>query len=150
MLLGGLLLEAGEPLGTIDVLVGAGEDAARYPKAYFDLGMAYLAVEEWESALQVFGSLTSTEGFEGASNNNYGVALMELDRFLLAVDAFERAVAEDDNNPTFHFNLGWSLWRSGKGASALEQFKAGERAVAVGRRGAPLVGGGRGVTSPAQ
>lgn len=123
LMLGRLLLEAGEPRRTIDVLVAAGDDVTRHHKAYFDLGMAYLELEQWESALKVFGTLTSVDGLTGASYNNQGVALMRLVRLLPAIEAFERAVDADDANATYHFNLGWSLWRSGKGARALSQFE---------------------------
>ena len=117
LMLGRLLLEAGEPRLAIDVLVAAGDEGARDRKAYFDLGMAYLGVEQWESALQVFASLSSVDGLESASYNNQGVALMRLERFLPAPET------NASNAATYHFNLGWSLWRSGKGALALEQFE---------------------------
>ena len=127
LMLGRLLLEAGEPRLAIDVLVAAGDEGARDRKAYFDLGMAYLGVEQWESALQVFASLSSVDGLESASYNNQGVALMRLERFLPATEAFHLAVDAPETNAsnaaTYHFNLGWSLWRSGKGALALEQFE---------------------------
>ncbi len=124
LMLGRLLLDAGEPRRAIDVLVAAGDEGARDRKAYFDLGMAYLGVESWESALQVFASLSSVDGLESASYNNQGVALMRLERFLPATEAFQLAVKNaDESNATYHFNLGWSLWRSGKGALALEQFE---------------------------
>lgn len=126
LMLGRLLLRAGEPRRAIDVLVAAGDEGARDRKAYFDLGMAYLAVDEWASALQVFSSLSSrsgVDGLESASDNNQGVALMQLERFLPAIEAFELAVDADETNGTYHFNFGWSLWRSGKGAPALEQFE---------------------------
>jgi tetratricopeptide (TPR) repeat protein len=96
---------------------------ALHRAAYFDLGLAYLAVNEPESAFKVFGSLTSVEGLEAASYNNQGVALVNLERFFPAVDAFEQAVAAEPGHGTYHFNLGWSLWRAGKGASALDQFE---------------------------
>ena len=129
LMLGRLLLREGEPRRAIDVLVAGGDEGARDRKAYFDLGMAYLAVDEWESALQVFSSLSSVDGLESASYNNQGVALMRLERFLPAIEAFQLAVDTDgateanDANGTYHFNFGWSLWRSGKGAPALEQFE---------------------------
>jgi tetratricopeptide (TPR) repeat protein len=93
LVLGRLLLDAGEPRDAIDMLVGAGEEAARHRGAYYDLGLAYLAVDEAESALQVFGALTSIEALEAASYNNQGVALMRLERFLPAVDAFLERLA---------------------------------------------------------
>ncbi|GMR22582.1 MAG: hypothetical protein BMS9Abin37_0941 [Acidobacteriota bacterium] len=123
LMLGRLLLRAGEPRRAIDVLVAASDEGARDRKAYFDLGMAYLAVDEWESALRVFGGLSSVDGLESASYNNQGVALMRLERFLPAIEAFQLAVGANETNATYHFNFGWSLWRSGKGAPALEQFE---------------------------
>jgi len=126
LMLGRLLLREDEPRRAIDVLVAAGDEGARDRKAYFDLGLAYLAVDEWESALQVFSSLSSVDGLTSASYNNQGVALMGLDRFLPAIEAFQLAVDTDDTdgaNAMYHFNSGWSLWRSGKGALALEQFE---------------------------
>ena len=129
LMLGRLLLEVGEPRRAIDVLVAAGDEGARDREAYFDLGMAYLGVDQWESALRVFGSLTSIDRLEGASYNNQGVALMRLERFLPATEAFQLALDAPEtpetnaSNATYLFNLGWSLWRSGKGALALEQFE---------------------------
>ena len=126
LMLGRLLLKAGEPRRAIDVLVAAGDEGARDREAYFDLGMAYLGVDEWGSALQVFGSLTSIDRLESASYNNQGVALMGLERFLPATEVFQLALDvpdRDQTNPTYLFNLGWSLWRSGKGRLALEQFE---------------------------
>jgi Flp pilus assembly protein TadD len=42
---------------------------------------------------------------------------------LPAIEAFRLAVDADETNGTYRFNSGWSLWRSGKGAAALEQFE---------------------------
>jgi tetratricopeptide (TPR) repeat protein len=123
VMLGRLLLHAGEPREAIDRLVHAGDDVALHRAAYFDLGLAYLAVNEPESAFKVFAGSTSVERLEAASYNNQGVALMRLERFLPAVEAFEQAVAAEPGHGTYHFNLGFSLWRAGKGASALAQFE---------------------------
>ena len=76
LMLGRLLLKAGEPRRAIDVLVAAGDEGARDREAYFDLGLAYLAVDERGSALQVFESLTSVDRLESACYNNQCLGLM--------------------------------------------------------------------------
>ena len=52
LLLGHLLLRTGEPRLAIDVLVAAGARGVRFQNAYFDLGLAYLAVDEPASVVQ--------------------------------------------------------------------------------------------------
>ena len=123
LLLGHLLLRAGEPRLAIDVLVAAGDRGVRFPNAYFDLGLAYLAVDEPAAVIQIFGSLANRENVSAASYNNQGVALMRLGRHAEAMEAFQLAMDADGSDTTFLFNLGWSQWRLGKGASALERFE---------------------------
>ncbi len=91
----------------------------RFPNAYFDLGLAYLAVDEPAAVIQIFGSLANRENVSAASYNNQGVALMRLGRHAEAMEAFQLAMDADGSDTTFLFNLGWSQWRLGKGASAL-------------------------------
>ncbi len=123
LLLGHLLLRAGEPRLAIDVLVAAGDRGVRFPNAYFDLGLAYMAVDEPAAVIQIFGSLANRENVSAASYNNQGVALMRLGRHAEAMEAFQLAMDADGSDTTFLFNLGWSQWRLGKGASALERFE---------------------------
>ena len=123
LLLGHLLLRAGEPRLAIDVLVAAGDRGVRFQNAYFDLGLAYLAVDEPASVIQIFGSLTHRENVSAASYNNQGVALMQLGRHAEATEAFQLATDADGGDTTYLFNLGWSQWRLGKGASALEHLE---------------------------
>jgi len=121
--LGRLLVRIGEPRRAIHVLVAAGEAMASYGKAYFDLGLAYLAIDEPGSALQIFANLATRGNGRAASYNNEGVALMELQRLTEAGEAFALAHDTDADDPTYLFNLGWSSWRAGKGALALEQLE---------------------------
>ncbi len=105
------------------MLVAAGARGVRFQNAYFDLGLAYLAVDEPASVVQIFGSLTNIEDVSAASYNNQGVALMQLGRHAEATEAFQFAMDADGGDTTFLFNLGWSQWRLGKGASALEHLE---------------------------
>ena len=123
LLLGQVLLRTGEPRLAIDVLVAAGDRGAHFQNAYFDLGLAYLAVDEPAPVVQIFGSLTRIEDVSAASYNNQGVALMQLGRHAEATEAFQLAMDADGADATFLFNLGWSQWRLGKGASALEHLE---------------------------
>ncbi|TDI41083.1 MAG: tetratricopeptide repeat protein [Acidobacteria bacterium] len=123
LLLGHLLLRTGEPRLAIDVLVAAGDRGVRFQNAYFDLGLAYLAVDEPVPVIQIFGSLTNRENVSAASYNNQGVALMQLGRYAEATVAFQLAMDADEGDTTFLFNIGWSQWRLGKGAAALEHLE---------------------------
>ena len=123
LLLGHLLLRAGEPRLAIDVLVAVGARGVRFQNAYFDLGLAYLAIDEPVPVIQIFGSLTNRENVSAASYNNQGVALMQLGRYAEATTAFQLAMDADSGDTTFMFNLGWSQWRLGKGAAALEHLE---------------------------
>ena len=116
-------MRTGEPRLAIDVLVAAGDRGAHFQNAYFDLGLAYLAVDEPAPVVQIFGSLTRIEDVSAASYNNQGVALMQLGRHAEATEAFQLAMDADGADATFLFNLGWSQWRLGKGASALEHLE---------------------------
>ncbi len=48
---------------------------------------------------------------------------MQLGRHVEATEAFQLAMDADGADTTFLFNLGWSQWRLGKGASALEHLE---------------------------
>lgn len=120
--LGRLLLQDGRAREAIDVLVLAKGEGLLYRRAYFSLGLAYLAAAEPSLAFDVYQSLS--EGSENpAVFNNLGVALMRLDRFLEATEAFEHAIDLGGETKALVFNLGWSHWRAGKGAAALELFQ---------------------------
>lgn len=128
LFLGRLLLEGGEPRSAIEVLVGAGEELSRHPRSYFDLGMAYLAVDEAEPALRVFESLTPHLAETAIAANNRGVALLALGRTAEAVDAFREATGSRPDDPLYRLNLGVALWCDGQGDRALEEL---ERARAL-------------------
>ncbi|HXV64901.1 MAG TPA: FlgO family outer membrane protein [Vicinamibacteria bacterium] len=119
-LLGRLLMREGLTREAIDVLAEARGTDELYRAAYFDLGLAYLEVDEVEAALLVFQSLAETES-RAATFNNLGTALMRASRFDEATAAFQKACGLAGDVAISGFNLGWSNWRSGKGAEALEQ-----------------------------
>lgn len=122
LVLGELLLDQGLAREAIAVLAAATGDGPLYQRAYFDLGVAYLAAHEPRLGFEVFHNL-SERSKTPAACNNLGVALMGLQRFEEATDAFEQALHLGGEMKTFLFNLGWSYWRAGKGASAFSTFQ---------------------------
>jgi tetratricopeptide (TPR) repeat protein len=121
--LGRRLLHEGEVRRAIEILVDASTDAAFHPSAYFDLGCAYLAIEENESAESVFRSLSEMHPSAAAYQNNHGVALMRLGQVEDALEAFRKAHGLRPEESVYTFNSGWAHWRAGKGRQALELFE---------------------------
>ncbi len=122
LLLGELLLD--EKLGrrAVTVLAAAKGAGPLYERAYFDLGLGYLAAGEPRLAFEVFHNL-SERMRTPASFNNLGVALMALQRYVEATEAFEQARKLGGDTETFLFNQGWSYWRAGKGGQAFSIFE---------------------------
>jgi tetratricopeptide (TPR) repeat protein/TolB-like protein len=122
LVLGELLLDEGLARDAISVLAAAKGEGPLYERAYFDLGVAYLAAHEPKMGFEVFRNLSERSKIP-AAYNNLGVALMGLQRFVEATEAFEEARRLGGETQTFLFNLGWSYWRAGKGASAFALFQ---------------------------
>jgi tetratricopeptide (TPR) repeat protein len=123
LLLGDYLLDEGMPQPATEVLAAARGQGRLYQRAYFDLGLAYLAASEPRLAFEVFHNLAESEDAPSASHNNLGVALVRLDRIPEAVEAFDRARELGADSKTCRFNAGWAQWRAGKGALAFELFE---------------------------
>ncbi len=41
-----------------------------------------------------------------------------------AVDDFRKALEGDSNDPVYHFNLGYALWKKGDFSAAADRFRA--------------------------
>jgi tetratricopeptide (TPR) repeat protein len=124
VLLGQLLLEEGRPRDAIDILVAAKDSGSVDPKAYFELGVAYLSVEEPTAAHEIFRNLAMREdGRSAAAHNNLGVTAMRLGLLDEALEAFQCAVDRGGDVTDYWFNLGFASWRAGKGSRALELFQ---------------------------
>ncbi len=127
LLLGRRLISVGRPLEGIEVLVKAGDDLSRHEPSYFELGLAYLTVEEPTSAQKVFEGLIGLGEDRGAASNNLGVALARLDDFDGAAHAFARAVDRDPTHAVYRFNHAFCLWRNGSERDALEELRVARR-----------------------
>jgi tetratricopeptide (TPR) repeat protein len=94
----------------------------RYYHATFLLGLCRFHTADYAGAREAFqivaGAVPLNEVF-----NNLGAA--ELHRSLPdAIENFRKAVAGDDSDPTYHFNLGYALWRNRDFDAGAASFRA--------------------------
>ncbi|MFQ5791952.1 MAG: tetratricopeptide repeat protein [Acidobacteriota bacterium] len=118
LLLGQELLKADHALEAIEVLSSVEPESVFYREAYFMLGLAYLAVDEPEGAVEIFSNLAAQKD-EAVLHNNLGVARLRGEKREEAIEAFQKAAELDPTESDYLFNLGWSAWRAGKGSEAL-------------------------------
>jgi Flp pilus assembly protein TadD/TolB-like protein len=90
-------------------------------EAHFYLGLAAYYQGEFSRAESAFSFLAErlplTEVY-----NNLGVVADHRDK-LAAAEYFQKAIAEDPNDPDYHFNLGVELYRAGDFAGASRQLR---------------------------
>jgi tetratricopeptide (TPR) repeat protein len=94
---------------------------ARYAEAGFLLGVAKFHANDIVAAEEVFERLSQTVPLGGVFNN-LGAAQSRNGKSAAA--AFRAALRDDPNNPNYHFNLGYALWKAGEFESAIESFHA--------------------------
>lgn len=93
-----------------------------YHQASFLLGLALYQTGDYAGAQKAFQSLATVAPLSEVYNN---LAAAE-DRLSLpqAVDDFRKALKGDPNDPVYHFNLGYALWKSGDFNAAADSFRA--------------------------
>ena len=100
--------------------VGPGDN--HYREATFLLGLARFQSGDYTGAEKAFQVIAGTVPL-GEVYNNLGAA--ESRRNLpQAIESFRKAADGDANDPVYHFNLGYALWKKGEFAAAADQFRA--------------------------
>jgi tetratricopeptide (TPR) repeat protein/TolB-like protein len=90
-------------------------------EANFYLGLAAYYREDYPRAESAFDAVAQRLPL-AEIYNNLGVVLDHRDR-KLAVEDFQKAVADDPNDPDYRFNLGAELYRNGDRAGAVRQLR---------------------------
>ena len=94
----------------------------RYRDATFLLGLALFQTNDFLGAEAAFQKLAEVIPL-GEVFNNLGAAQSRLN-LPKAVVSFQKALESDPNDPAYHFNLGYALWRKGDFAAAAERFRS--------------------------
>jgi len=93
-----------------------------YRAARFLLGLAQFDSGDFQSAQQSFQTIAETVPIP-AVLNNLGAAESRMNR-ASAIDDFRKAVADDERDPVYQFNLGYALWKKGDFTEAAAHFRA--------------------------
>lgn len=96
--------------------------SAHFREASFGLGVARFETGDYEAALAQFEKVLRDVPVSEVLNN-IGVAQSRL-KSPSAVETLRQALAGDEADPTYHFNLGYALLRQGEAAQAAERFRA--------------------------
>src|SRR5205085_232923 len=100
--------------------VGAAD--VHYREASFALGLARFELGDFATAQKLFQMISETVPLGEVFNN---VAAAESRRNLpQAADDFRKALEADPNDPSYHFNLGYALWKRGDFSAAAERFRS--------------------------
>ncbi|MBV8847150.1 MAG: tetratricopeptide repeat protein [Bryobacterales bacterium] len=93
-----------------------------YHQASFLLGLARFQAADYAAAQKAFETVAAAVPLSAVLNN---VAAAESRRNLpQAVDDFRKALDGDANDPVYHFNTGYALWKKGDFAAAADRFRA--------------------------
>ena len=105
-----------------DWLERVGSNDVHYREANFYLGLARLESGDPAGAQKAFQMIAATVPLSEVFNN---LAAAENRRNLpQAVDDFRKALDGDPNDPDYHFNLGYALFKRGDFTAAAERFRA--------------------------
>ncbi|MCC7497021.1 MAG: tetratricopeptide repeat protein [Bryobacterales bacterium] len=93
-----------------------------YNEANFLLGVACFQLADYKSAEDAFSSVVKVVPLNEVLNN-LGAAQSRLQK-PSAVESFRKALEGDPTDPTYHFNLGYALWKKGEFREAAANFQA--------------------------
>jgi tetratricopeptide (TPR) repeat protein len=93
-----------------------------YAEAQFLAGYAKFQSADYEGAQQAFQVVAST-GPSAEAWNNLGAAESRRGANH-AIESFSRALEASPNDPDYHFNLGYALWKNGQFEAAADRFRA--------------------------
>jgi tetratricopeptide (TPR) repeat protein len=120
--LGKLHLTRKEYKQAVDWLERVGASDAHFREANFFLGLARLETGDASGAQKAFQQIASIVPLSEVFNN---LAVAENRRNLpQAVDDFRKALEGDPNDPDYHFNLGYALFKRGDFPAAADRFRA--------------------------
>jgi Flp pilus assembly protein TadD len=103
-------------------LVRVNRSDPHYLEAQFLLGLCRYYSGDFASAEQSFELVAASVPLNEVFND-LGVAQARQNKTAAAVASFHKALEGDSSDPDYHFNLGYTLWRSGKFAEALAAFR---------------------------
>jgi tetratricopeptide (TPR) repeat protein len=93
-----------------------------YREASFLLGLALFQSSDYAGAQKAFQAVADSVPL-GEVYNNLG-ASQSRRNLPQAADSFRKALDGDANDPLYHFNLGYALWKKGDFAAAADRFRA--------------------------
>jgi tetratricopeptide (TPR) repeat protein len=93
-----------------------------YREASFLLGLSLFQSSDFAGAQKAFQTVADMVPLSEVLNN-LGAA-QNRRNLPQAVDSFRKALEGDPNDPVYHFNLGYALWKRGDYANAADRFRA--------------------------
>ena len=94
-----------------------------YLEAQFFFGLSDYRTGDFAGAEQAFQIVAASVPLNEVYNN-LGAAQARRNEFPAAIASFQKALDGDSSDPDYHFNLGYTLWRSGKSSAAVESLRA--------------------------
>lgn len=94
-----------------------------YLEAQFFLGLSRYHGGDFAGAEEAFQIVAASVPLNEVYNN-LGAAQARRNNFTAAAASFQKALEGDSSDPDYHFNLGFTLWRSGQSSTAVESFRA--------------------------
>jgi tetratricopeptide (TPR) repeat protein len=96
---------------------------SHYFEAQFFLGLCRYNTGDFPGAQQSFETVAADVPLNEVLNN-LGAAQSRCKQPDPAAASFRKAIEGDSADPDYHFNLGYTLWRTGNFAAAVESFRA--------------------------
>ncbi|HWD00698.1 MAG TPA: tetratricopeptide repeat protein [Candidatus Sulfopaludibacter sp.] len=94
-----------------------------YLEARFFLGLSQYHQGGYPVAEQAFQTVAASVPLNEVFNN-LGAAQLRQNNTAGALASFRKALEGDSGDPDYHFNLGYTLWRTGDFDAAIESFRA--------------------------
>jgi tetratricopeptide (TPR) repeat protein len=105
-----------------EFLEKVGQEDVHFREANFLLGLAQFQSGDYPAAQKAFQLILTAVPLSEVYND---LGASESRRDLpQAVEDFRKALEGDTNDPVYHFNLGYALWKKGDFAAAAERFRA--------------------------
>src|SRR3984957_2861478 len=120
--LGRLHYERKEYRQAADWLQKIAPEEVHFREASFLLGLALFQSGDFAGSQKAFQSVADVVPLSEVYNN-LGAA-QNRRNLPQAIDSFRKALEGDPNDPVYHFNLGYALWKKGDYASAADRFRA--------------------------